>query len=355
MTTCVEIAGEDFLINGVRTYAGRVDERGRRIEGLLFNSRMVQAIFDDECEATRGLWAYPDTGCWDPERNTDEFCRALPVYRAHGLLAVTVGLQGGGSNYRPEVMNRFRNSAFTDEGELKPAYFARLQRVLAAADACGMVVIVSYFYWRHVRYLAPGAIERATINASSWLLASGFRNVIVEIANEIKADWPEPLRPDNVHRLIESARGMSRGRRRLLVGTSYHPSAPGLPPDSWLAAEDVTFPHGNDRDATQLAALLREFRATAAWRARPRPLVINEDSTDLANLEAAADARASWGFYYQGFGSDYADKRFSWKERGRESRYEDLSGFQTVPVNWSINDPAKRAFFERLKQITGGL
>jgi hypothetical protein len=38
----------------------------------------------------------------------------------------------------------------------------------------------------------------------------------------------------------------------------------------------------------------------------------------------------------------------------RESRYEELSGFQTVPVNWSVNTGHKRAFFERLREITGG-
>jgi hypothetical protein len=45
--------------------------------------------------------------------------------------------------------------------------------------------------------------------------------------------------------------------------------------------------------------------------------------------------------------------RFDWLARGREDRYQDLSGFQTVPVNWSINTPAKRAFIDRVAAITG--
>jgi hypothetical protein len=44
--THLAIDGEDFLINGERTYAGR-EWRGHRVEGLLFNCRMVNAIFDD--------------------------------------------------------------------------------------------------------------------------------------------------------------------------------------------------------------------------------------------------------------------------------------------------------------------
>ncbi len=43
--TRVSIVGEDFHINGQPTYAGR-SWNGHRIEGLLLNSRMVQATFD---------------------------------------------------------------------------------------------------------------------------------------------------------------------------------------------------------------------------------------------------------------------------------------------------------------------
>lgn len=55
----------------------------------------MQATFDDLNPATRGRWAYPDTGCWERERNVQEFLAMLPVYRQHGLLAVTVNCQGG--------------------------------------------------------------------------------------------------------------------------------------------------------------------------------------------------------------------------------------------------------------------
>ncbi len=59
------------------------------------NSRMIQATFDDENPETRQRWAYPDTGKWDAERNVQEFLAMLPVYKEHGLLAVTVNFQGG--------------------------------------------------------------------------------------------------------------------------------------------------------------------------------------------------------------------------------------------------------------------
>src|ERR1039457_6867306 len=92
--TEVSIRGEQFLINGKPTYAGR-SYRGIKVEGLLMNVRAVQAIFDDLNPATCGRWAYPDTGNWDPERNVREFLDALPKWRRHGVLAFTVNLQGG--------------------------------------------------------------------------------------------------------------------------------------------------------------------------------------------------------------------------------------------------------------------
>ena len=89
--TAVGIAGEDFLLDGAPTYAGRAFD-GHRVEGLLFNARMVQALFDDRNPETRGRWAYPDTGVWDPERNVREFLAMLPEYRRHGLPARFVQL-----------------------------------------------------------------------------------------------------------------------------------------------------------------------------------------------------------------------------------------------------------------------
>jgi hypothetical protein len=44
--TLVSIKGSGFTINGQPTYAGR-SYRGKCIEGLLMNSRVVQATFDD--------------------------------------------------------------------------------------------------------------------------------------------------------------------------------------------------------------------------------------------------------------------------------------------------------------------
>lgn len=348
--TTVAIDGARFLVNGKPTYAG-ADWQGRSMEGLLLNSRMIQAVFDDANAQTRTRWAYPDTGAWDPDRNTDEFCAALPTYREHGLLAVTVGLQGGGAIFEPEVNETYVNSAFTPEGELKPAFFNRLSRVLRAADDVGMVVIVNFFYWKQVAKMpSDQAVLDATARATEWLLKSGFRNVLVDVCNESARFWKRPLcEPENVHRLIEVAQSTTLDGRRLLVGVSTA-GGPQLPSGRWREIEDFHMPHGNGCTPEALTAKLAALKDSAEYRANPRPVVVNEDGVAVQNLEAAVSAGSSWGFYCQGYGSDYGP----WKGRPREARFEELSGFQTVPVNWSINTPVKRAFFDKVREMTGG-
>ncbi|KPK65130.1 MAG: hypothetical protein AMK73_03850 [Planctomycetes bacterium SM23_32] len=352
--TEVGLDGTKFLINGRPTYEG-VTWRGQSVEGLLLNSRMIQAIFDDANPETRKWWAYPDTGEWDPDRNTGEFCAALPEYRRHGLLAVTVGLQGGGSVYIPEVYNEYVNSAYEPDGTFKPPYFDRLLRVIRAADEVGMVVIVNYFYVKHApRLEGDDVLLDVTRRVTEWLLRTGYCNILVDVANEAADWWPlELMQPAGVHRLIEAAREVTVDGGRLLVSSSSGGGMDEYAKGAWLAAEDFTMPHGNGRTPEQLKEKIRRLCAEPEYRERPRPVCINEDSIFVENLEAAVEEGASWGFYCQGYGSEYQD-RMNWKVHGREETCDRLSGYQTLPVNWGINTDIKRAFFDKVKEITGG-
>ena len=355
MPTILSIDGTRFLINGRPTYSGR-RWYGHSVEGLLFNSRMIQAIFDDECPETREVWAYPDSGKWDPDRNTDEFCAALPEYRRHGLLGFTFGLQGGGSNYTAGIYDRYRNTAFDSDGEIKPAYWDRITRVLRAADQAEMVAIVSVFYWvEGCKITDPALVERILVRTAEGLLETGHQNLIIELANEVSGDWKHPFTVADTARLIRRVQAVEVDGRRLLVSCSLFPKVGDIPREDWLDAEDVTIPHGNDHTAGQLREKIRAIRATAAYRKRPRPIVVNEDSIFIDNLDAALAEGASWGLYHQGWGSGNRDQRMDWRTWPRESEYEKLSGFQTLPVNWGINDPWKKAFFDRVREITGGL
>ncbi|WOO39894.1 hypothetical protein [Rubellicoccus peritrichatus] len=353
MKTNLLIQDTDFIINGTPTYVGRI-WNGNRIEGLLFNSRCIQAIFDDSNPDTRPHWNYPDTGVWDAERNTDEFCAALPVYRRHGLLGVTIGMQGGGSIYTDEIYEAYHASTFREDGSLEPAWLRRLDRVLKAADDCGMVVIVSYFYWMHARRLADEkAVARGVKDLTEYLSNSGYKNLIIEIGNEMELFKRIPhrnLHPDRVHELIQLAQEVCE--RKILVTASSIGAAEN-PFGPWLENVDIHTLHGNGLTPAELTEKLERFKAQPEVIDRPIPIIINEDSIYTGNMDAALAAGVSWGYYSQGNGADYKDLT-DWTAP-RESSYEALSGFQTLPVNWSINTKEKKNFFNHVAEVTGSV
>jgi hypothetical protein len=354
----LSIRGQEFMLDGRPTYPGREFE-GHRVQGLLFNARAVQATFDDANPATRHLWVYPDTAIWDPIRNTQEFCAALPSWRDHGVLAFTINLQGGGPLYTAEIYHQFDNNGFTPEGKLKPAYADRVMQVLACADELGMAVIVGLFYWIHVQKMeGEGAVWHAAREALAFLSRTGCRNLLIEVANESHARFGyECFVPEQAHRVIDELREEYPGflYSTSLVGANVHTGS-GMPPASLVSAVDFVLLHGNGTRAPQLTAAIEAVRAMPAYQQEPKPIVINEDSPGIPNLEAAWRAGASWGYFDQGFGGPAAwagDAYVDYRSRPRESRYEELSGFQTPPINWTINTGLKRAFFTRVSEITG--
>jgi hypothetical protein len=353
--TEITIHGTDFYLGGKPTYAGWTFE-GRRIEGLLFNVRAVQATFDDENTETSQHWAYPDTGVWDAQRNVDEFCNALPAWRDHGVLAFTVNFQGGGPLYTQQIYNHFRNNAFNEHGELKTAYTYRMQQVLEAADALGMVVIVGFFYWKHTEGWSDETMMKAARNACQFLRDTGRKNFLIEIANENGPGYQQPLlHGDQVHKVILA---LKPEFPEMLFSTSLAGMdvTRNLPSPALVAASDYVLLHGNECLPHTLQLGIAHVRRNPAYRKAPKPIVINEDSPGIPNLDAAWQAGVSWGYYDQGFGGDDAyggDKYMDYRSRPRETRYEELSGFQTPPVNWGINTPEKLAFFQRVAEVTG--
>jgi hypothetical protein len=355
--TTVSIDGAGFLINGEPTYKGRV-WNGNKVEGLLLNSRMVQGAFDDLNPETRGLFAYPDTKRWDADRNTREFIAAMPTWRRHGLLAITLNLQGGSPfGYSREAfegrkpapgpagastLNRqpWHNSAFTETGDPRSVYLARLEAILNAADELGMVVFLGFFYFgQDERLRDEAAVLKAVDAAADWLLAKGYGNVIVEVNNECDINYDHAvLQAPRVHELIQRVTSRMTDGRRLLAGTSFRGGA--VPTPAVVKASDVLFLHGNGvREPAKLADLVRRTRRLDGYRAMP--IVVNEDDhfdfdRPANNFTAAVGEYASWGYF------DY---------RMRGEKFDD--GFQSVPVNWTISSPRKRGFFKLLSEITG--
>jgi hypothetical protein len=400
--TALTIKGDAFLINGRPTYPGRTFN-GKRVEGLLMNIRAVQGIFDDLNPETVPRWVYPDTKKWDPDRNTTEFVAAMPEWKRHGVLGFTINLQGGspgfaggrgggagrgaavapgggqspgqppaaagatppsgaggGAGAAPPAAGaegsgrgqgprgpQLENSAIDPDGNLRPAYMARLQRVLDRADELGMVAIVGYFYFgQDQRLKDEAAVTRAVLNATNWILDAGYRNILVEVNNECNISYEhEILQPARVPELIKLVQGQTRNGRRLLVSTSFGGTdsrGPRDHPDTPVTAavakvSDYLLIHGNGPNDPAL--IKRCIAATRELGGRTLPVMINEDPnfhfTEPANhLLASLDEYTSWGYYEQG-----------------QNNYQ--NGFQSPPVNWSINTDNKRQFFELVKKVTG--
>jgi len=341
--TVVSIQDGGFAINGRPTYAGR-SWKGHRIEGLLFNSRMVQATFDDLNPDTRSRWAYPD-GPWDAERNVREFLAAMPSWRKAGLLAFTINLQGGSPmGYSKD--QPWHNSAFDESGGLRPEYLSRLERVLGRADQLGMVVIVGYFYFgQDERLRDEAAVVRGAEGATDWLLEKGYANVLVEIANEVDVPRYEHarLQPPRCPELIRLVQERSRGRvrspaGRLLVSTSM--SGAAIPTEAITEASDFLLLHGNG--VKEPDGIRRQIAAARAVRTfRGQPVLYNEDDhfdfdRPDNNFLAAVREYVSWGYFDYRFDGEGFDE-----------------GYQSVPANWGISSERKRGFFRLLAEMTG--
>jgi hypothetical protein len=308
-----------------------------RVEGLLMNSRMANGIFDDLNPTTRHFWNYPDTGNWDPQRNTREFVAAMANWRQHGLLSFTINLQGG--NPRGYTREQpWQNSAFYGDGKRRMDYFRRLAEVLDMADSLGMAPILGCFYFGQEESLHDeAAIVRALDEAVSWVNEKGYKNVLLEINNECNIRYQHAiLRPERVHELIHRARRLSAGGDRLLVGTSFGGGA--IPSENVVAASDFVLLHGNHvDDPTGIAKMVNQVRALSSYRSMP--ILFNEDDhfnfrQPNNNLMAAVGVYASWGLLDIG-----------------ENNYQD--GYQSPPVDWGINTERKRDFFKLIHEITG--
>ncbi|MEO6795571.1 MAG: Ig-like domain repeat protein [Candidatus Dormibacter sp.] len=326
--TTVSIQGTHFLINGQLT------SPGKPAEGQLLNTRMAQAIFDDENPATVGAWAYPDTHSWDPQRNTNEFVAMLPAYAQHGIRMITVGLQGGCPAHTPPTLtcpggdHPWIVSAFNADGSLKPAWMTRLDQVIRAADLNGIVVMVQFFY--HGQESKVVDQFTGVNNITDWLVNGGYRNVLVETANECNAGFSTYLDCGNEANVVKQVQTRSGGT--LKVSVSF--TGGGMPSDDVISQEDLVLLHGNGQTTQQLVDLINGLKAKTSYQANPKPIVVNEDSTSLDNMNASVAAGVSWGYLDTGVNND-------------------VDGFQSPPVNWTINTDLKAAFFDNVLRLAG--
>lgn len=342
--TVVTIKGNQFYINGKLTYEGRV-WNGNKIEGLLMNSRMVQGVFDDLNPATRDTFAYPDTKKWDADRNNAEFVAAMPTWKSYGLNSFTLNMQGGSPSGYGNF--DFYNPGFHPDGALMEPYMNRLNKILKRADELNMVVILGFFYFgQDQRLKDEAAIKNAVTNMVKWLHKKKYRHVLIEINNETLGDFKHYdhaiLLKDRVHELINLAKSIEKNGYRYYVSTSF--PAKSVPTKNVVDASDFVLFHGNaQRTAENFMNHIEKVKAVVGKRIMP--IVINEDDnfafeTDTCHLNIALENYISWGY-------------FDYRKRGTDD--DPLQGFQTIPVDWGVNSKRKKAFFNKLKEITGGL
>jgi hypothetical protein len=345
MQTRVGISGEDFTINNALTYAGS------RVEGLLFNVRTVNATFDDtvgqvdwfddpgdregNARGGFGRWSSPESA----EANTDRYIEGLAEYKAKGILAVNLCLQGGhplngmawieegagSAGRRPNGHRDFyHNSVYTSDGSLDPEALGRVARVIERCDSLGMAVILQLFYFgQDTVFDGEDGVLAATDSAIDWLCESGYTNVIVEIANEVMQGhfYHDILKPGRVPELIHRARDGARDRHdtRLLVATS---EAAMLSEKQWqdeeidqvFSACDIVIIHGGDNvetgrvgDASELVDKVKRIRSAE----NPRPIITNESQGEQA-FEAMVRRGVSFGLHSEFFQTMFPPKWGVW-------------------------------------------
>jgi hypothetical protein len=191
------------------------------------------------------------------------------------------------------------------------------------------VILGLFYFGQDERLVDDHSVVRGVDKITDWLLRNKFRNVLVEIGNESDLDYDHPiLQPDRVSELIQRVQRRSRGR--LKVSTSF--AGGSIPPSEVIRQADFILVHGNGQSSDQIGGMIDRIRMDPAYRAHPKPIVFNEDSTSIDNMNAAIAKHASWGYYDQG-----------------KNNYVD--GFQSPPVNWRINTASKKAFFSRLSTL----
>lgn len=264
----------------------------------------------------------------------------MAEWRRHGLLSFTINLQGG-SPQGYSQNQPWHNNAFNEDGSLRAEYLRRLEPILARADELGMIAIVGYFYFGQDQRLADdAAVRRAATNATEWLLAQGYRHVLVEIANECdNKSYQQPLiQAPRIHELIGLVKSITATGRRLPVSASFNGGT--VPHPNVVAAADFLLLHGNGvSEPDRIARLVQETRKVSGYR--PMPILFNEDDhfdfdKPRNNFIAAVGEYASWGYF-----------DFRMKGEGFDE------GYQSVPVNWGISSARKRGFFGLLKEMTG--
>lgn len=113
------------------------------------------------------------------DKAVDQLIRNLPVFAGYGVNTISVYVMG----------SRYGNvKGYREDGTLNSVYTERLGRLLAAADACAMALLVGCLYWGGSQAKYEGwtqvEAERAVKETMLWLAEQDTRHVFVDVDNE---------------------------------------------------------------------------------------------------------------------------------------------------------------------------
>ena len=278
------------------TYRGSEYQRRARGKRMLVDA--PQGLFEDEWLSEKPF---------DPTANTDALIAALDLYKEYGVLAVAVSLQGADPGYSAERNGIVRKSgalfgskegslisAFARDGSLKPAWTARLAKLLKAADDRGMFVQLTYFQPAQDEALdSPEAIVAAAQNMTKWLVAGDHRNVIIDAASgwDVQGEWDHfEFIPRNIANLVTVIREQFNGASfSLPIGAASGPSM--LYPVSLAQVCDLVL---LDERGLKPDMVARRFAQMSDYE---RPLGVIVDAGKELTLSAASfDKSASWTY-----------------------------------------------------------
>ena len=276
---------------------------------------------------------------WSPTQTVHVAC--VP----HVLNAKPWIAEGHGSAGRRPHGHRdfYHNSGFRADGSLGPAYAARLASIVEACDRLGMVALIQLFYFGQDTVFSAEAGTRAAVDTTvDSVCTHGYRNVILEIANEVMEGHYHHalLKPGQVSELIYRARDRAQEvhGQQLLVTTS---EAALLSERQWTATQidevmsacDLLVIHGGDNvetgkvgDASDLVRKVEVLRARPWYAERLRPILTNE-AHGAACFEALLRRGVSFGLH--------------------------STTFQTMyPPRWGVWENDTSWFFEQVKALT---
>lgn len=187
------------------------------------------------------------------DAETRELLRNLGVFQKYGVNALSVFVMG----------SRFGDvKGFRPDASLDPVYAARLGRIIEAADARGMVVLVGCLYWSDseakadLGHWTQKDANRAVANTVKWLAGHNYRNVFVDPDNEGMANkakgWSIGRMIAAGHRAnpacVIAYNGRAAAPPNADLGVHFSPRIPGKPyVDTEGTPENVPYWHEYSR------------------------------------------------------------------------------------------------------------